>query len=113
MRWVNFYAVFPVDTRQLLVVLLPDLMVDADQLADGDGSAAHSPVGQILANGYRARYRPGGNKMYVNIQTAAVGPGIYHLRVKTAGSDWSPWMEPQALKMYLILDHPGMFMVAE
>lgn len=101
--WRPFPGVFPVDTRQLLSILLPKLLVDADQLHAENG--VHPNAAQVVTN----RYRPTENVM---VRTVSERPGVYQMQVRIGDGDWSPWMDPAALQMWLILEYPTMFAVA-
>ena len=106
MSWKNFYSVFPTDTRQLLIILIPDLMVDTDCLTNIPGVTTQPSTWATRSKYHRSA------RTCVEIQTAAVGPGLYHLRTKVGvGTEWSPWMDPDGLKLWLILEHPTMFTV--
>lgn len=107
-NWKTLASVFPVDTRRLLGILLPDLLVDAGLLVE---QLPTVPAPVLNANGKRYQipaYRQ--PPVRIDIQTVSVGPGLYHLKVRI-GEDWSPFMEPEALKLWLIVEHPRMFMV--
>lgn len=98
--WRPFPGLFPVDTRQLLTILLPKLLVDAEQLYAAGGP----PLNRFNA---RARSREN-----LQVRTVSERPGVYQLQLRVGEDDWSPWMDPAALQMWLILEYPTMFAVA-
>lgn len=99
--WRPFPGLFPVDTRQLLSILLPKLLVDAEQLCAAGGAYP------VVNRKFMARHQEN-----VQVRTVSEKPGVYQLQLRVGEDDWSPWMDPAALQMWLILEYPTMFAVA-
>lgn len=111
-EWRVFSSIFPPDTRQLLSILMPGLLIDTDLLRQQIQPDVSGRT--MLVNGRPVHLPPKKSRRgdtYVDVQTISIGPGQYHLRVRV-GSDWSPVMAPEALKLYLIVQYPALFVGA-
>jgi len=91
--WVTVASCFHPDSRQLLGLLIPRLMVNGVELRNkptfGD---------------------PLGSKPRLFVQHSSVGPGEYQLKFTLDGVD-TPWLAPQAMTVYLSVEYPKLFAV--
>lgn len=93
MKWVTVASCFHPDSRQLLGLLIPRLMVDGDAIRN---KPTHKD--------------PLGSKARLCVQHSSVGPGQYHLKFTLDGVD-TPWLAPEAMTVYLSVEYPTLFAV--
>jgi len=91
--WVTVASCFHPDSRQLLGLLIPRLMVNGDELRN-------KPT---LSD-------PLGTKPRLYVQHSSVGPGQYHLLFTLDGVD-TPWLAPDAMCVYLSVEYPNLFVI--
>lgn len=91
--WVTVASCFHPDSRQLLGLLIPRLMVNGVELHN-------KPT----------RSDPLGTKARLFVQHSSIGPGEYHLKFTLDGVD-TPWLDPQAIAVYLSVEYPTLFVI--
>lgn len=93
MRLVPLYEAFPGEARDVLRLLIPEVMVDADAIENRP--TPQDPLGGAarLKYAHRVEWRE----------------GTTFLRFELDGDDTMPWLEHKAASVYLCVNWPEIF----